>query len=158
MENNMIMVKSESNFTIVVNMPDLPLHRTWKKRGAQYPIDRKQLLQAFYDPSVEYLFRNGLLTTNDVDFLKEVGLMEEVGTPNVTLLTEALMTRLIKTMPVQQVRTELGKFSHDQLEELADFAIEHYTELAFDRVDLLSKASGKNIMAAIEHHRKAQEA
>lgn len=158
MENNMIMVRSESNFTIVVNIPDLPLHRTWKKRGAQYPIDRKQLLQAFYDPSVEYLFRNGLLTTNDTEFLKEVGLMEEDGTPNVTLLTEALMLRLIKTMPVQQVRTELANFSHDQLEELADFAIEHYKELALDRVDLLSKASGKNIMAAIEHYRKAQEA
>lgn len=158
MDNNMIMVRSESSFTIVVNIPDLPLHRTWKKRGAQYPIDRKQLIQAFYDPSVEYLFKNGMLTTNDVEFLKEVGLMEDDGTPNVVLLTESLMTRLIKTMPVKEVRGELAKLSHDQLEELADYAIEHYTELAFDRVDLLSKASGKNIMKAIEHYRKAQEA
>ena len=158
MDNNMIMVRSESSFTIVVNIPDLPLHRTWKKRGAQYPIDRKQLIQAFYDPSVEYLFKNGLLTTNDTEFLKEVGLMEDDGTPNVTLLSEAFMIRLIKAMPVQQVRTELAKLSHDQLEELADYAIEHYTELALDRVDLLSKASGKNIMKAIEHYRKGQEA
>lgn len=158
MDNNMIMVRSESSFTIVVNIPDLPLHRTWKKRGAQYPIERKQLIQAFYDPSVEYLFKNGMLTTNDTEFLKEVGLMEDDGTPNVVLLTEAYMSRLIRTMPVKEVRAELPKLSHDQLEELADYAIEHYTELALDRVDLLSKASGKNIMKAIEHYRKAQEA
>ena len=158
MDNNMIMVRSESSFTIVVNIPDLPLHRTWKKRGAQYPIERKQLIQAFYDPSVEYLFKNGMLTTNDTEFLKEVGLMEDDGTPNVVLLTEAYMSRLIRTMPVKEVRAELPKLSHDQLEELADYAIEHYTELALDRVDLLTKASGKNIMKAIEHYRKAQEA
>ena len=46
MENNMVMVKSASDFTLVVNIPDIPLHRTWKKRGAQFPIDRKTLLQA----------------------------------------------------------------------------------------------------------------
>ena len=84
--------------------------------------------------------------------------MEDDGTPNVVLLTEAYMSRLIRTMPVKEVRAELPKLSHDQLEELADYAIEHYTELALDRVDLLSKASGKNIMKAIEHYRKAQEA
>jgi hypothetical protein len=157
MENNMIMVTSASDYTVVVNIPDIPLHRVWKKRGAKYPIDRKLLLQAYYDPSVEYLFTQGILTTNDVEFLKEVGLMEEDGTTSVTVLTDALMIRLIKTMPVAEVKKELTKLSRTQLEELADFAIEHYTNLQMDRVDLLSKATGKNIMKAIEHYRKAQE-
>lgn len=157
MENNMIMVASASDYTVVVNVPDIPLHRTWKKRGAKYPVDRKLLLQAYYDPSVEYLFTQGILTTNDVDFLKEVGLMEEDGTANVTILTDALMARLIKTMPIAEVKKELAKLSRTQLEELADYAIEHYTNLQMDRIDLLSKATGKNIMKAVEHFRKAQE-
>lgn len=157
MENNMIMVTSASDYTVVVNVPDIPLHRTWKKRGAKYPVDRKLLLQAYYDPSVEYLFTQGILTTNDVEFLKEVGLMEEDGTANVTILTDALMARLIKTMPIAEVKKELTKLSRTQLEELADYAIEHYTNLQMDRIDLLSKATGKNIMKAVEHFRKAQE-
>ena len=157
MENNMIMVTSASDFTLVVNIPDLPLHRTWKKRGAKYPIDRKVLIQAYYDPSVEALFKEGMLTTNDIEFLKEVGLMEEDGTSNVVILTEALLTRLIKTMPLVEVKKELSKLSHSQLEELADYAIEHYTDLQMDRMDVLSKATGKNLMKAIEHYRKAQE-
>ena len=157
MDNNIIMVTSASDFTLVVNIPDIPLHRTWKKRGAKYPIDRKVLLQAYYDPSVEALFREGMLTTNDVEFLKEVGLIEEDGTQNVVILTEALLTRLIRTMPVVEVKAELKKLSRTQLEELADYAVEHYTELQLDRIDILSAATGKNIMKAIEHYRKAQE-
>jgi hypothetical protein len=157
MENTFVMVKSASDFTLVVNIPDIPLHRTWKKRGAQYPIDRRVLIQAYYDPAVEYLFKEGLLTTNDTDFLKEVGLIEEDNTAVVTPLTEAMLIRLIKTMPLVEVKAELKKLSRSQLEELADFAIEHYTELQMDRIDILTAATGKNIMKAIEHHRKAQE-
>ena len=157
MENNMIMVTSASDYTLVVNIPDIPLHRTWKKRGAKYPIDRKILIQAYYDPSVEALFKEGMLTTNDTEFLKEVGLMEEDGTTEVVLLTDALLTRLIRTMPVAEVKRELPKLSRTQLEELADYAVEHYTELQMDRIDIFSKATGKNIMKAIEHYRKSQE-
>jgi hypothetical protein len=157
MENTFVMVKSASDFTLVVNIPDIPLHRTWKKRGAQYPIDRRVLIQAYYDPAVEYLFKEGLLTTNDTDFLKEVGLIEEDNTAVVTPLTEAMLIRLIKTMPLVEVKAELKKLSRSQLEELADFAIEHYTELQMDRIDVLTAATGKNIMKAIEHYRKAQE-
>ena len=157
MENKMIMVKSASDYTLVVNIPDIPLHRTWKKRGAQFPIDRNLLLQAYYDPSVEALFKEGMLTTNDVEFLKEVGLIEEDGTETVLVLTEQLMNRIIKMMPVAEVATTLKKLSRTQLEELAEYAIEHYTDLAMDRIDLLSKATGKNIMNAITHYRKGLE-
>jgi hypothetical protein len=98
-----------------------------------------------------------MLTTNDVEFLKEVGLIEEDGTATVTPLTEAFLARLIKLMPLAEVKTELKKLSRSQLEELADYAVEHYTDIQMDRIDVLTKATGKNIMKAIEHYRKAQE-
>ena len=158
MDNNTVMVISASDYTVVVNVPDIPLHRVWKKRGAKYPIDRKLLFQAYYDPSVEYLFREGILTTNDTQFLKEVGLVEEDGTTEIVNLTEAFLVRLIKTMPVAEVKNELKKLSRTQLEELADYAIEHYKDLQMDRIDILTAATGKNIMKAVEHYRKAQEA
>jgi hypothetical protein len=40
---------------------------------------------------------------------------------------------------------------------LGDFAVTHYTELAMDRVDLLSKATGKNILTAIKNYKDAME-
>ena len=157
MENNsMIMVTSASDHTLVINIPELALHKTWKKRGAKYPIDRKIMFQAFYDPAVEGLFRDGKLTTNDVEFLKDIGLIEESASEIISL-TEAYLTRLIKTMPVAEVGKELEKLSFSQREELANYAVSHYKELQMDRIDILSKATGKNIMKAIEHHRKAEE-
>ena len=157
MENNMIMVTSASDFTLVINVPEIALHKVWRKRGAKYPIDRKLLVQAYYDPSVESLFKSGMLTTNDVSFLKEVGLMKEDGTTEVVILTEALLNRLVKVMPIAEVKKELTKLSRTQLEELADYAVEHYTDLQMDRVELFSKATGKNLMKAIDHYKRAQE-
>lgn len=157
MENNMIMVTSASDFTLVINVPEITLHKVWRKRGSKYPIDRKLLVQAYYDPSVESLFKSGMLTTNDVSFLKEVGLMEEDGTTEVVVLTEALLNRLVKVMPITEVKKELMKLSRTQLEELADYAVEHYTDLQMDRIELFSKATGKNLMKAIDHYKKAQE-
>lgn len=157
MENNMIMVTSASDYTLVINVPEISLHRTWKKRGAKYPIDRKILVQAYYDPAVESLFRDGMLTTDDVNFLKEVGLMEEDGTTEVIVLTEGLLNRFVKVMPLVEVKKELAKLSRTQLEELADYAVEHYTDLQMDRIELFSKATGKNLMKAIDHYRRTQE-
>ena len=129
MENNMIMITSASDFTLVVNVPEISLHRTWSKRGSKYPIDRKLMIQAFYDPAVEALFREGMLTTNDTEFLKEVGLMEEDGTSEVIILTDTLLNRLVKLMPLAEVKNELTKLSRTQIEELADYAVEHYQDL-----------------------------
>lgn len=157
MENNMIMVTSASDFTVVVNVPDIPLNRVWKKRNAKLPIDRKALLQAYYDPSVEALFRDGTLITDDKEFLNEVGLLEDDGTPAVKPLTEAYLNRLIKVMPSAQVKTELKGLTHAQIDEVVSYAIEHYNDLQMDRIDILSAASGKNVMKAVEHYRLAQE-
>lgn len=157
MENNMIMVTSASDFTVVVNVPDIPLNRVWKKRNAKLPVDRKALLQAYYDPSVEALFRDGTLITDDKEFLNEVGLLEDDGTPAVKPLTEAYLNRLIKVMPSAQVKTELKGLTHAQIDEVVSYAIEHYNDLQMDRIDILSAASGKNVMKAVEHYRLAQE-
>ena len=157
MENNMIMVTSASDYTLVINVPEISLHKTWKKRGAKYPIDRKILVQAYYDPAVESLFRDGMLTTDDANFLMEVGLMEEDGTTEIIVLTEGLLNRFVKVMPLVEVKKELAKLSRTQLEELADYAVEHYTDLQMDRIELFSKATGKNLMKAIDHYRRTQE-
>ena len=158
MENNFVMVKSASDWTLVMNIPHLNLRRTWTKRGQQFPFERSTLLQAYYDPAVEALFKEGSLITNDVDFLREVGLLnEETQKSAVYELTDAMKTRLIKVMPLAEVRKELEKMSYAQIQELADYAITHYTELMMDRIDLLSKVSGKNIMEAIKNYKAAQE-
>ena len=157
MNNNFVMVKSASDWTLVVNVPHLNLHRTWTKRGQQYPIERTILMQAYYDSAVEGLFRSGALVTNDRDFLREVGLLNEEEQPVVYELTDAMKNRLIKLMPLSEVRKELAKMSRLQLEELGDYAVMNYQNLAMDRIDLLSKATGRDILASIRNYKASQE-
>lgn len=155
---NLVMVKSASDWQVGINVPYLMLNRTWLKRGQQHSIDRQTLVQAYYDPSVETLFREGKLICSDVEFLRAVGLLDEETQKSVVYeLTDAMKTRLIKLMPLAEVKQELAKMSHAQIEELADYAIANYQDLMMDRIDLLSKASGKNLMGAIKNYKAAQE-
>lgn len=157
MENNFVMVRSASDWTLVVDAPHLNLHRVWTKRGQKYPIERSALIQAFYRPAVEALFREGSLVTDDKDFLREVGLLDDEDNCIVYELTDSLKSRLIKLMPLVEVKKELAKMSPSQIEEVANYAIVNYQELLMDRVDILSKASGKDIIAAIKNYKAAQE-
>ena len=157
MENNMVFVKSESEKTLVINIPDIPLHRTWSKRGQKFPFDRVQLEQIYYDPSVEFLFKSGMLVTDDKQFLKDVGLIDEEEKSEVYVLTKTMLNRIISLMPVSEVTEELKKMSNSQLNEVAEYAIENYKTLNMDRVDLLTKATGKNILKAIEVYKSSAE-
>lgn len=157
MNNNSIMVRSASDWTVVVDIPYLNLHRVWTKRDQKYPIDRSVLLQAYYDNAVEALFRKGTLVVDDKDFLREVGLLDEEDNAVVYELTDTMKNRIIKLMPVSEVKKELAKMSDSQLEELGDYAVTHYQDLLMDRVDILAKASGKNILEAIKNYKAAME-
>ena len=154
---NMIYVTSASDHTLVMFVPELQLSKTWNKKGQKYPIARETLVQAYYNPAVEYLFKQGLLTVEDEDFLKEVGLMTEDGKREVVLLTAELENRMIKLMPVADLKVQLKKLTQTQLIELAEYAVAHYQELKMDRIDLLTKATGKNILKSIENLKAAQE-
>jgi hypothetical protein len=47
--------------------------------------------------------------------------------------------------------------SKHQIEELVEYAIQNSKELRMDRIDLLGKVSGKNILKAIELLKADQE-
>jgi hypothetical protein len=157
MNNDFVMVRSASDWTLVVDVPHLNLHRVWTKRGQKYPIARNDLIQAYYRPAVEALFRDGALVTDDKEFLREVGLLDEKDAPVIYELTDAMKNRIIKNMPLMEVKKELSKMSRAQIVEVADYAITHYSELAMDRIDVLSKASGRDILTSIKNYKAAQE-
>lgn len=158
MKEDMIFVTSQSDCTLVINIPELNIRRTWPARGSRFPFERDTLEQAFYDPSVEYLFRHGLLVTDDETFLIDVGLMDaETKVKSVVELNETLLKRMIKLMPLNEFKQKINELSVEQISELADYAIDHYKDLNMDRAELITKRSGKNILKSIENF-KQQEA
>ena len=154
---DMIKVKSASDATIVINSPETMMVKSWAKRGSFQFVARDILLQSYYNSSLEYLVTKGLLIIEDKDFLREVGLLVDEEEPTVVELTESLMKKCLGAMPLWELEQTLQKLSHHQIADLVTYAIAHHTELKMDRIEILGKASGKNILKAIELYKASQE-
>jgi hypothetical protein len=153
---DMIKVRSASDATVVVSSPSTMMNKTWNKRNSFHFIPRDTLLQTYYNSCLERLVAKGILVIEDKEFLREVGLLDE-ETPVIMELTETVMKKAISAMPLWEFEQTLGKLSNHQISDLANYAVQHYAELKMDRIEILGKASGKNILKAIELYRAAQE-
>ena len=159
MNEEMVMVKSMTKGIVGFNLPDLRLRKEWPKKGARLPVSKDILREAIYNPGVEYMFKNGILFIEDMDFKKELGLEPEDATEpeNVIELDDKKMARYITFMPVADLRKEIEKLSSNQKKDLVDYAIEHNTELKMDRVTLINELCHTDLLKAIELKRKAEE-
>lgn len=155
---DMVKVRSATDVTVSLFDPTIPLRKSWEKRGAVIPIEREKLVQAFYNSSLEDCLRNGTLVIDDKSFLYEVGMIESEQAPAPSYeMTTTLMDKMISTMPLWEIQNTLKSLSNTQIAELAEYAITNHKNLKMDRIDLLSKYSGKNILKAIELFKAAQE-
>lgn len=155
---DMVKVRSATDVTVSLFDPTIPIRKIWEKRGSIVPIERDKLIQLYYNSSLRDALLNGTLVIEDKGFLYEVGHISDPDEFISTVeLTPALMKRCISVMPVTELKNTLKTLSKYQIEELAEYAITNHNDLRMDRIDLLSKASGKDILKAIELYRKAQE-
>lgn len=155
---DMVKIRSTTDRTISLFDPTIPVRKTFAKRGAVATVERDKLVQLYFNSSLEDALRNGTLVIDDKTFLYEVGYITDVEEKVETYeLTPMLMKRCIGVMPLVELVAEIKKMSMDQIRELADYAVLNSADLKMDRIDVLSKASGKNILKAIELHRADQE-
>ena len=155
---DMVKVRSTTDMTVSLFDPTIPLRKVWEKRGAIVPIEREKLIQAFYSSNLENSLRAGLLAIDDKEFLYEVGmLVDKNENIDVIELTSVFMDKCIGIMPLWELKQTLGKLSKYQIEELVEYAITNHNKLKMDRIELLGKVSGKNILKAIELYRASQE-
>ena len=154
----MVKVRSATDVTVSLFDPTIPLRKSWEKRGAIVPIEREKLIQAYYNSSLEACLRNGTLVIEDKEFLYEIGFISSIEENIPTFeMTKPVMDKVISIMPLWEVEKTLKCLSSAQIAELAEYAITNYTNLKMDRIELLTKYSGKNILKAIELYRAAQE-
>lgn len=133
--------------------------KTWARKGAKISIDYEQLVESYYEPGIEYMFTHGILYTDNMAFKKEVGLeSDEVEEPtNVIKLDDTRIKRIMSLMPLTQVKEELETLSYNQRKELADYVLEHPTEVKMDRIDIIGKSCGMDLFKAIELNKDKEE-
>jgi hypothetical protein len=151
--NENVIVTSMVNGTIVMSLPQNGyfVKKTWPKKGTKLPISKDSLREAFYQPGVEALFRDGDLYIEDMEFKIELGLEEaETKTPtNIVPLDERYANRILKLMPLAEMRIVLKKLSEDQLRELLDYAAEQ-NDIQLDRLSAIKEVTGTDLFKVIE--------
>ena len=155
---DMIKIRSTTDTTVSLYDPTIPVRKTFEKKGAVAIIEKDKLIQMYFNSDLEAAMRAGLLIIEDKDFLYEVGYITEKEQENNQLeLTVGFMKRCIGAMPLTELTMNIKKMSRHQIQELVEYAIQNNTELRMDRIELLNKVSGKDILKAVELLKADQE-
>ena len=156
--NERVMVTSMVSGRIGLVLPRLHINKVWPKKNTKLPVEKDVLREAIYEPGVEYMFKQGLLYIDDMDFKIELGLEEE-GTKaptNVIPMDEKYMSRVLKLMPIAEMKKAITAMNDNQKRELIDFASEQ-NDISFDRMDVIKKLTGIDVVKVIELKRSKGE-
>ena len=156
--NERVMVTSMVSGRIGLVLPRLHINKVWPKKNTKLPVEKEVLREAIYEPGVEYMFKQGLLYIDDMDFKIELGLEEE-GTKaptNVIPMDEKYMNRILKLMPIAEMKKAISAMNDNQKRELIDFASEQ-NDISFDRMDVIKKLTGIDVVKVIELKRSKEE-
>ena len=156
--NEKVIVTSMVGGIVGITMPNSRVKKIWPKKGTKLPVEKDLLREAIYEPGVEYMFKNGILYIDDMDFKIELGLEVE-GTKQPTAvipIDEKFLNRVLKLMPIAEMKTAVSKMSDNQKKELLDFAVEQ-NDIQLDRLDVLKNLIGIDVLKVIELKRQKEE-
>jgi hypothetical protein len=149
--NDRVIVTSMVNGIIGINRPEYRLVKTWPQKGSKLPVEKDSLRQAIYEPGVEYMFKKGMLYIDDMDFKIELGLEEEgTKTPTAIIPIDAkYLERVLKRMPVREMKEVIKTMNDVQRRELIDYAAEQ-NDIQLDRINAIKELTGIDLFRVID--------
>ena len=156
--NDRVIVTSMVNGLVSINRPEHRLVKTWPKKGTKLPVEKDALREAIYEPGIEYMFKNGMLYIEDMDFKIELGLEEEgaKAPTNIIPVDEKYLERLLKRMPVVEMKAAIKTMNGEQRHELIDYAAKQ-TDIQMDRVTAIKEITGTDLFKVIELKKQQEE-
>lgn len=152
--NEKVMVTSMVGGTISASSLE---HRVWNKKGQKLPVSKDVLREAIYEPGVEYMFKKGILYIEDMDFKIELGLESEGATVPTEILPvdDKYLNRVLKLMPISEMKAAIDKMSVVQKQELVDYASKQ-NDIQLDRLAIVSEKCKVDILKTIELNRQKE--
>lgn len=152
--NDKVMVTSMVGGTISAASLE---HRVWNKKGQKLPVSKDVLREAIYEPGIDYMFKKGILYIDDMEMKIELGL----EAPGTTAPTEVLpvddkyLNRVLKLMPISEMKAAIDKMSIVQKQELVDYASKQ-NDIQLDRLAIVSDKCNVDILKTIELNRQKE--
>lgn len=156
--NEKVMVTSMVRGIVSINNPEHRLVRTWPKKGTKLPVEKDALREAIYDPGVEYMFKHGMLYIDDMDFKIELGLEEEDTKEPTAIIPvdEKYLERLLKRMPVSEMKMAIKAMNNEQKYEMIDYASTQ-NDIQLDRIAAIKEVTGTDLFKVIDLKRQREE-
>jgi hypothetical protein len=156
--NEKVIVTSMVNGIVGITMPNSRIKKIWPKKGTKLPVDKDLLREAIYEPGVEYMFKKGILYIDDMDFKIELGLESEGTTKPTEIIPvdEKYLNRVLKLMPISEMKAAVAKMSDNQKKELLDFTVEQ-NDIQLDRLNIIKELTGIDVLKVIELNRQKGE-
>ena len=156
--NDKVIVTSMVNGLVSINRPEHRLVKVWPQKGTKLPVEKDALREAIYEPGVEYMFKNGMLYIDDMDFKIELGLEEEGAKVPTAIVPvdEKYLERLLKRVPVFEMKAAIKAMNGEQRHALIDYAAEQ-TDIQMDRVSAIKEITGTDLFKVIELKKQREE-
>jgi len=154
-----IVIISNTNSRVGINLPEIRFSRKWPTKGSKVTVDKETFEQMMYDAGTRYMFESGMLYIEDLEVKKSVGLEpEDAKEPvNIIILDDKQRHRYMTVMPINEFIANIKKLSYEELQNLADYAIEHELVGDLKKCDEIKKLIGKDIIAAIKLNKLDKE-
>jgi hypothetical protein len=152
--NDKVMVTSMVGGTISAASLE---HRVWNKKGQKLPVSKDVLREAIYEPGIEYMFKKGILYIDDMELKIELGLEapDTKDPTNILPVDDKYLNRVLKLMPVSEMKAAIDKMSIVQKQELVDYASKQ-NDIQLDRLAIVSDKCGVDILKTIELNRQKE--
>lgn len=155
--NDKVIVTSMVGGNIGITLPHIRFNKTWPRKGTKLTIEKDVLREAIYEPGVEYLFKQGILYIDDLSFKIELGLEPEgAEAPTHVAVDEKYMTRVLKVMPIGEMKKAISEMNEIQRQEFVDFASSQ-NDISLERIKVVDQVTGANILKIIELKRLKEE-
>ena len=158
--NEKVSVISMVTHSVGIDLPQngYKIQKYWPQKNAKVLIDKEMLREGIYDPGVERIFKSGILYIDDMDFKIELGLEEEGAKQpeKIIPMDEKYLDRVLKRMPLSEMKMAIKKMSPDQVQELILYATKQ-NDIQLDRLSAIKELTGTDLFKVIELERQKGE-
>lgn len=161
MENKQVVLTSTIDAYVGIDVPEVRLKRLWERKGAKKTIPLETLREALYDPSVEYLLRQGILYIDDLDVKIELGLEDESARESdanlkIQKLKDEDINRLLTVVPIYDFKIKIKEYTKEQIQNIVKYAVDH--EITnFDKCEVLKELTGFDIIKSVQLNHQDKE-
>lgn len=153
-----IKVISAYNGRCGIDHPELRISRRWESNGSINTFTKEQLEELMYLPAFKNMVNEGLLYIEDMQTKKDLGIEpEDAEQPTIRLLDSKEMDRLWRIIPASQFKLETKNLTKHQLNNLAEYAMQHGDDGTFEKANYLSSITDFNIIKGIELAKEANK-